>query len=163
MSSPSSRRAFLGASSLVAGSAMLGGLPLARSAQVGSGSGSGDDVLKVGLIGCGGRGTGAATQALNADKNVQLTALGDAFDDRLQSSLNVLKKSPIGNKVSVTKETSFVGFDAYKQVIDSGVDVVLLCSPPHFRPAHLEYAVESTFFARSPSPSMPPAFAASWP
>ncbi len=139
----SSRREFLGTSSVAAGAALLGGLSIARSAHAGSGSGSGDEVLKVGLIGCGGRGTGAATQALNADKNVKLIALGDAFADSLQSSLNILQKNPeIADKVAVTKETSFVGFDAYKQVIDSGVDVVLLCTPPHFRPMHLEYAVE---------------------
>jgi predicted dehydrogenase len=103
---------------------------------------AGSDVLKVGLVGCGGRGTGAASQALHADPNVQLTAMGDAFADKLESSLSVLKNSDIGDKVAVGSNHKFVGFDAYKQVIDSGVDVVVLATPPHFRPAHLKYAVE---------------------
>jgi len=104
---------------------------------------AGSDVLKIGLIGCGGRGTGAASQALNADPNVQLTAMGDAFSDRLESSLAALKKDKeVGQKVNVKPEQCFTGFDAYKQVIDSGVDVVLLCEPPHFRPSHFKYAIE---------------------
>ena len=95
---------------------------------------AGSDTIKVGLIGCGGRGTGAATQALNADKNVKLTAMGDAFDDRIEQSLTALKKEEgIGSKIDVKADHRFTGFDAYKQVIDSGVDVVLLATPPHFR------------------------------
>lgn len=130
------RRGFLKASSVaVVGGALAGSLALSRSAHA-----AGSDVLKIGLIGCGGRGTGAAAQALKADANVKLTAMGDAFADRLQSSLTQLRKQS-EDKVAVTEETCFVGFDAYKQVIDSGVDVVLLCSPPHFRPAHLQAAV----------------------
>jgi predicted dehydrogenase len=102
----------------------------------------GSDTLRVGLVGCGGRGTGAAAQALNADKNVKLTAMGDAFSDRLESSLNNLKKVA-GDKVAVAEDHRFVGFDAYKQVIDSGVDVILLTTPPHFRPMHLKAAVDA--------------------
>ena len=102
---------------------------------------AGDDVLKVGLIGCGGRGTGAAEQALTADPNVKLVAMGDAFSDRLQSSLKILKKSH-PEKVDVKAENCFVGFDAYKGVIAAS-DVVLLVSPPHFRPLHLKAAVEA--------------------
>jgi predicted dehydrogenase len=114
---------------------------------------AGSDVLKVGLIGCGGRGTGAAAQALQADKNVKLTAMGDAFSDRLEASLERLKKDPeITAKIDVKPDHRFVGFDAYKQVIDSGVDVVLLCEPPHFRPRHLKYAIEKNkhVFAEKP-------------
>ena len=93
------------------------------------------DTLRVGLIGCGGRGSGAASQALSADKNVVLTALGDAFEDQLQKSLqNLQKQHP--DKVKVTPEKCFVGLDAYQKVIDSGVDVVLLATPPGFRPGH---------------------------
>jgi predicted dehydrogenase len=103
---------------------------------------AGSDVLKVGLVGCGGRGTGAASQALHADPHVQLTAMGDAFADKLESSLAGLQNSDIGEKVAVSSDHKFVGFDAYKGVIDSGVDVVVLATPPHFRPAHLQYAVE---------------------
>jgi predicted dehydrogenase len=102
------------------------------------------DTLRIGLIGCGGRGTGAAAQALNGDKNVKLTAMGDAFGDRLQSSLATLKKdAAITGKIDVKPEHCFVGFDAYKHVIASGVDVVLLATPPGFRPLHLAAAVEA--------------------
>lgn len=100
------------------------------------------DTLRVGLVGCGGRGSGAADQALKADKNVLLTALGDAFPEPLQASLNNLKKAH-SDKVKVTPEKCFVGLDAYQKVIDSGVDVVLLASPPGFRPVHLAAAVKA--------------------
>ncbi len=93
----------------------------------------GSDILKVGLIGCGGRGTGAAAQAMAADPHVQLTAVGDAFADRLQSSLDNLRKM-FPEKMAVTDDHCFVGFDAYKNVIDSGVDVVILATPPSFPP-----------------------------
>jgi myo-inositol 2-dehydrogenase / D-chiro-inositol 1-dehydrogenase len=100
------------------------------------------DTLRVGLIGCGGRGSGAASQALNADKNVVLTAMGDAFEDQLQRSLQSLQKQH-PEKVKVTPEKCFVGLDAYQKVIDSGVDVVLMASPPGFRPVHLKAAVDA--------------------
>jgi predicted dehydrogenase len=102
------------------------------------------ETLRAGLIGCGGRGTGAAAQALAADSNVKLVALGDAFKDRLQGSLETLKKQEnIAKKIDAPEERCFVGFDAYKQVIASGVDVVLLATPPHFRPIHLKAAIEA--------------------
>lgn len=105
---------------------------------------AGDDVLRVGLIGCGGRGTGAASQALAADPRVLLTAMGDAFEDRLELSLKTLRKTAdLESKIDVPAERQFVGFDAYRQVIASGVDVVLLATPPHFRPMHLQAAVEA--------------------
>jgi predicted dehydrogenase len=128
----STRREFLSSATTATIAAALSA-PLAHAA--------GDDVLKVGLIGCGGRGTGAAEQALSADPNVRLVAMGDAFSDRLQSSLKILKASH-PDKVAVKEETCFVGFDAYKSVIAAS-DVVLLCEPPHFRPAHLKAAVEA--------------------
>jgi len=134
--SSESRRSFLKTSTTVAvAGAIAANLTVARSAHA-----AGSDVLKVGLIGCGGRGTGAAAQALEADPNVKLTAVGDAFSDRAQSSLANLRKM-FSDRIAVTDETTFVGFDAYKQVIDSGVDVVLLTSPPHFRPQHLKAAI----------------------
>jgi predicted dehydrogenase len=103
----------------------------------------GDDLLRVGLIGCGNRGTGAATQALKADKHVQLVALADAFEDRLHECLETLKKDKdSASKVAVKPDYCFVGFDAYKHVIAAS-DVVLLCTPPHFRPLHLKAAVEA--------------------
>jgi predicted dehydrogenase len=105
---------------------------------------AGGDTLRVGLIGCGGRGTGAASQALAADKNVKLVAMADAFADRLDKSLKELRRdSTIAQKIEVPAEHCFVGFDAYKQLLACGVDVVLLATPPHFRPAHLKAAVEA--------------------
>lgn len=131
------RREFLQTSS----AAMVGtAATLAMSAGVHA---AGDDVIKVGLIGCGGRGTGAASQALEADRNVKLWAVGDAFDDRIETSLKSLKQiETIASKVDVAPERRFVGFDAYKSVIDC-CDVVLLCTPPQFRPLHLKAAVDA--------------------
>jgi len=100
-----------------------------------------DSVIKVGLVGIGGRGSGAAAQAMNADPNVALTAIGDLFADRIKLRSRILKARG-RDKYQVTDETTFTGFDAYKKVIDSGVDVVILTTPPAFRPQHLEYAVE---------------------
>jgi predicted dehydrogenase len=101
-----------------------------------------NETLRVGLIGCGGRGSGAASQALSADKNIALTAMGDAFEDQLQKSLQGLQKEH-PDKVKVTPDKCFVGLDAYQKVIDSGVDVVLLATPPGFRPVHLKAAVDA--------------------
>jgi predicted dehydrogenase len=137
--SSSSRRSFLKTSAAAASGALAAKLSIARNAHA-----AGSDLLRVGLIGCGGRGTGAAVQALNADKNSKLVAMADAFEDRLESSLDRLLKNPeIPGRVDVPKERRFVGFDAYKQLIDSGVDVVLLAEPPHFRPTHLRAAVDA--------------------
>jgi predicted dehydrogenase len=105
---------------------------------------AGSDVLRVGLIGCGGRGTGAAAQALAADPNVKLVAMADAFEDRLEESLSVLQRDEtVGAKVDVKPDARFVGFDAYADLLASGVDVVLLCTTPHFRPEHLRAAIEA--------------------
>jgi myo-inositol 2-dehydrogenase / D-chiro-inositol 1-dehydrogenase len=132
-----SRREFLKASALV-GSVLAapGILPGPLFAKENT------DTLRVGLIGCGGRGSGAASQALHADKNVVLIAMGDAFEDPLQRSLSSLQKEH-ADKVKVTPEKCFVGLDAYQKVIDSGVDVVLLATPPGFRPVHLKAAVDA--------------------
>jgi myo-inositol 2-dehydrogenase / D-chiro-inositol 1-dehydrogenase len=101
-------------------------------------------VLRIGLIGCGGRGSGAAEQALNADKNAVLVALGDVFESNLQDKLNQLRKRPaIAERVKVTPEKCFIGLDAYQKVLNSGIDVVLLATPPGFRPLHLRAAVEA--------------------
>ncbi len=98
--------------------------------------------LKVGLIGCGGRGTGAAVQALQADPDAVLTAMGDVFEDRLNESYEELTREA-KDKVKVSNQNKFVGFDAYLKVIQSGVDVVLLTTPPAFRPDHLAAAVDA--------------------
>ena len=132
-----SRRHFLKTSTAVTAGVLAGGLSLSRSAYA-----AGNDLLKVGLIGCGGRGTGAAANALNADPNAKLVAMGNVFPDRLAGSLKGLKDE-YGNRVNVPSERCFIGFDAYRKVIASGVDVVILTEPPHFRPDHLKAAIEA--------------------
>ncbi|HEY1171819.1 MAG TPA: Gfo/Idh/MocA family oxidoreductase [Verrucomicrobiae bacterium] len=99
------------------------------------------DKLKIGLIGCGGRGNGAANQALTADSNCELHAMGDVFADKLQIGLQSLKKLQ-PEKVNVPAERQFVGLDAYQKVIET-CDVVLLTTPPGFRPMHLKAAIEA--------------------
>lgn len=98
--------------------------------------------LKVGLIGCGGRGTGAAAQAIQAGKDVVLTAMADVFEDRLESSLNELLKIS-SDQIKVGKKNKFIGFDAYQKVLASDVDVVILTTPPAFRPAQFKAAIEA--------------------
>jgi predicted dehydrogenase len=99
-----------------------------------------DDTLKIGLVGCGGRGSGAADLAMRADPNAKLVALGDMFPDRLETAkANLREKGK--ERFAVEDKHCFVGWDAYKHVIDA-VDVALLTTPPHFRPMHLKYAVE---------------------
>jgi myo-inositol 2-dehydrogenase / D-chiro-inositol 1-dehydrogenase len=132
-----SRRDFLKASGIVAGAALAGNLSIARSAHA-----QGSDILKVGLIGCGGRGSGAAINAMNADKNAKIVALADAFQDRVAASLANLKQNNAA-QVDVTPERCFAGFDAYKKVIASDVDVVILGETPHFRPMHLKAAIDA--------------------
>jgi predicted dehydrogenase len=113
---------------------------------------AGSDIIRVGLIGCGNRGTGAAEQALRADKNTRLVAMGDMFADKLQKSLNQLKSIPaIVDRIEVKPESSFTGFNAYKSVLEM-VDVALLTTPPHFRPLHLKAAVDAGkhIFAEKP-------------
>ena len=101
-----------------------------------------DSTLKIGLIGCGGRGTGAAAQAIQADPNVVLTVMGDVFEDRLEQA-NAALTQLHPDKVKVDKANRFVGFDAYLKVIASDVDVVLLTTPPAFRPDHLTATINA--------------------
>src|SRR5262249_50007241 len=101
------------------------------------------DTLKIGLIGCGGRGTGAAAQALNADKDAILFAVGDAFERPIGGALQAIAKETAEEKVKVKAENTFVGIDAYQKVLASGVDVVILATPPGFRPIHLRAAIEA--------------------
>ncbi|MFM8890851.1 MAG: Gfo/Idh/MocA family protein [Planctomycetia bacterium] len=96
--------------------------------------------LRVGLVGCGGRGTGAALQCLESEPTATVVALGDLFADQLGSSADLLERAG-GRRFDCPVERRFVGSDAYRGVIDSGVDVVLLAGPPHVRPLHLEAAV----------------------
>lgn len=129
-----SRREFLGAACAV---------PLGVG-LVGSGGvfAAGADRLRIGLIGCGGRGTGAAAQAVASDPSVRLVALGDLFADQLETAAGLLARRA-GPQFDCPPERRFTGGDAFRRVIDSGVDVVLLATPPHVRPLHLEAAVDA--------------------
>ena len=98
--------------------------------------------LKIGFIGCGGRGNGAADQALRADSNVQLWAMGDVLRSQVDTALKIFEKAH-GDKVTVPETRKFSGLDAYQKVIESGVDVVILTTPPGFRPLHFKAAVEA--------------------
>jgi len=135
---PSTRRQLIQRSSgLLVGASLL---PDARAEVAARAGARGDDPLHVALVGCGGRGTGAAQQALNTG-NVRLVAMADAFSDRLEASLSEIQKHH-PESVDVPAERRFVGFEAAKQAIDEDVDVVILTTPPGFRPLHFEYAVE---------------------
>ncbi|MFH5885564.1 Gfo/Idh/MocA family protein [Halalkalibaculum sp. DA3122] len=97
-------------------------------------------VLKAGLVGCGGRGGGAAINFHDAGPNLEIVALGDVFRDQLDQCRSHLKAA---RGIEVADKNCFVGFDSYKKVIDSGVDVVLLATPPHFRPRHVKAAIDA--------------------
>lgn len=136
---PVSRRSFVASSAALAGAAAL------AKPSHGFFAG-GTDSLKVGIIGCGGRGTGAAVQALRADKGTVLTAMGDVYKDRLDSSFTNIRnamKDDADERVQVRSDDQYVGFDSYKHVIDSGADVIIITGYPHFRPEHLRAAVEA--------------------
>jgi predicted dehydrogenase len=139
-----SRRDFVKQSSLLAGGLIAA--PLLSKANYFSGA---DDVIKVALIGCGGRGTGAAMQALLTKQNVKLVAMADAFKDRLDKCYNALTAVPkngeksVKDRVDVPEERKFVGFDAYEKAIPLA-DVVILATPPGFRPIHFEEAVKQS-------------------
>ncbi len=146
----SSRRTFLKASSALVGGALAAtNARIARSSHPG-----GSDEIKVALIGCGGRGAGAATQALATKGRVTLWAVADAFEDNLKGTLNSINQqvergrrdgNPLYEdcKIDVPTERQFVGFDAYRQAIDSGADLIILATPPGFRPQHFEAAVQA--------------------
>jgi len=106
-------------------------------------------VLRAGVIGCGGRGTGAAINFLSAGPHLEVVALGDTFQDRVDACREEIMKQK-GQDVPVEK--CFVGFDAYQKVIDAGVDIVILASPPYFRPEHLAAAIQAKkhVFAEKP-------------
>ena len=98
------------------------------------------ELLKAGLIGCGGRGTGAAFNFLKAGPNIQITALADVFQDRLDGCRKTLKEQ---KNVEIADANCFVGFDAFQKLIDSGVDIVLIATPPKFRPEHFAACVDA--------------------
>jgi len=135
-----SRRDFLKTSSIAAtiGTGLLSSLSARAYAE-------GDDTIRIGLIGCGGRGSGAAAQALSTAGKTKLVAMGDAFRDQIDDALRNIQAAVSGQpdtEVDVEESRKFVGFDAYRKVIDAGVDVVVMATPPGFRPIHFEYAVE---------------------
>lgn len=134
---PLTRREFCKNTSLAAGGGLLlSSLPFSASAYV-----QGSDIIKVAVVGCGGRGTGAANQALSADEGVKVVALADAFRDRLDECYNTLsERYGDSGRLEVPEEHKFTGFDAYKDAIDLA-DVVILATTPGFRPLHFEYAI----------------------
>jgi len=143
--STNDRRSFLKTASLASAS-LIALNPVAHAA--------GSDAIKIALIGCGARGSGAAAQALATGMNVKLWAMADAFPDRLDESLHALevgaagvskveKGKGFGDRLDVAPDRRFVGLDAYRKAIDCGSDVVILTGPPGFRPQHFEYAVKA--------------------
>jgi len=132
---PASRREFLKTSSVLAGAAALGTLPVDRSAHA-----AGSEPIRIGLIGCGGRGTEAAINAMNAGKDVRLVAMADVFKERLEASRERLKAAK-PDQVALDEDHCFIGFDAFRQLIASGVDAVLVTPASHFIPQMLKAAV----------------------
>src|SRR5438132_11854681 len=136
--SPTSRREFLKTSSAAA----LGGVLAANVVFPEKSFAANRDTIKIGLIGCGGRGNGAAADALAADSNTVLYAMGDIDAAKIEVGLREVGKSVTDtSRIQVPAERRFVGLDAYKKVIDSDLDVVLLTTPPGFRPQHFQAAV----------------------
>ncbi len=144
-----SRRQFVKTSALAAGGVIAASSLVARP----TGWLTGEDTIRVGLIGCGGRGTGAAVQALSTKQQVKLVAMADAFEDRVESSYKAITSEEfhdwssgesidVREKVDVPQERRFHGFDAYEKVIPL-VDVVILAAPPGFRPDHFEACVKA--------------------
>ena len=133
-----SRRDFMKKTSMAAGGGLLlGSLPISASAYA-----AGNDTLKVAVVGCGGRGTGAANQALNADPAVKIVALADLFRNRLDDCYNALSQRHLETgRLDVPEEHKFVGFESFKKAIPLA-DVVILTAPPGFRPAHFEECVK---------------------
>lgn len=150
VSSTASRRSFLQTASAASVSAAWLAAPLQAQAFA-----AGTDAVKVALVGCGNRGSGAAAQALSTGMNVKLWAMADAFPDRLDDSLhalqvggkvgryNIEKGKGFGDLIDVSPDRRFVGLDAFRKAIDCGSDVVILTGPPGFRPQHFEYAVKA--------------------
>ncbi len=135
------RRNFMKGSALATGSVMMAGLPISASAFVNPT----EKKLKLALVGCGGRGTGAAVQALTADPKLQLIAMCDAFKDRLDNSLNSIMNSEHlaedrKKNIKIKERDKYIGFDGYKEAIKDA-DVVILATPPGFRPYHLEECI----------------------
>lgn len=134
MQNDTTRRGFLKKSTAAAAGAALTST-IARTAHA-----QGSDTIRFGLIGCGGRGTGAADQIMNSKGNTKLVAVADAFDVKAAGTLTGLTKKH-KEKVDVSTESIHTGLDAYKKVIDSDVDLVIIATPPGFKPQQFEYAI----------------------
>lgn len=147
-SNPTDRRSFL-QTSLATTAVAAAATTLPSSARAVHAGGEG--VIRVGLVGCGGRGNGAAINAMNAGKDIRIVALGDLFEDSIKvSKASLSKRNP--EQVTVDDDHCFVGFDCFEKVLASDIDVVLLASPPHYRPAQIEAAVAAGkhIFAEKP-------------
>jgi len=130
-----SRRSFLGAPAAAAATFTIIKPELVRGAAPAK--------LKAGLIGVGGRGTGAVDNLLTGNENVEVVAMADIFEDHLERNLARLKGRKFADRITVDPEHRFVGFDAYKKLVASEVDIVMLCTPPGYRPAHFEAAINA--------------------
>jgi myo-inositol 2-dehydrogenase / D-chiro-inositol 1-dehydrogenase len=137
---PASRREFIVArATAVAAGSLAAEMSIARAAHA-----AGSETIKIGFVGCGNRGTGACKEALSTKAPVQLVAMADLFADRLDRSLaNLQKYKELQPRIDVPAERKFIGFDGYQQVIDAGVDLVILSTPPHFRPMQYAAAVKA--------------------
>jgi predicted dehydrogenase len=135
----SERRDFLKTATGIVGTTVAAGFPAIISAQ------SVTNAIKVGLVGCGGRGTGAAMQALRADDYTELSAVADIEQGQIDKCLETLKRArTAGERVKVESSNQYLGLDAFQKVIDSGVDTVLLATPPGFRPGHLAACINAS-------------------
>jgi len=132
-----SRRDFLRTTAALAGGVTLGQLALESSVHA-----AGSDVIKIGLIGCGGRGTEAAGNAMNAGKDIRLVAMADIFEERVKASREQLTKTK-PDQVQVKDDHCFIGFDAYQKVLASGVDAVVIAPSSHFNPTVLKAAIDA--------------------
>jgi len=151
-----SRRDFLSRSA--AGATALAGFSVPRY-----GYGKNEDRIRVGVVGCGGRGTGACRDVLQAGPNIELVAMADIHQMQIEKSIERLQRYKTKDKkllegIRVTPDQCFTGLDGYKKVIDSDIDYVLLCTPPGFRPEHIAYAVQAGkhIFAEKPCATDPP-------
>ena len=133
VSTNSTRRTFL-KTSLAAGVGTLAASHWVHAA--------GDDIIRVGLVGCGGRGCGAAVNAMNADPNVHLVAMADVFEDKVQGGCKRLKEAK-PDQAKVDDEHCFSGFDGYKKVLESDIDVILIATSSRFHPAYLRAGIEA--------------------
>ena len=131
-----SRRSFLQTTAAASAAIALSQIATVAHAQ------SSSDKIKVGLIGCGGRGSGAAQDCMTSNDGVELIAMADMFPDHMSDAKRKLKEA-LGAKYAVSDENCFLGFDAYKKVLAMDVDLVILATPPGFRPGHIAAAVDA--------------------